>query len=85
MEVNIEDEVYDIRFRHERRYEGDVDVPLPNGGRTVAYMFTASGDTIETYADCSVKDTYNKKLGRIISAGRLLKLLGLNTKEAKKL
>ena len=83
MATIIDGNVYDIRFRHEREWDGDS--PKPNGGRTVAYVFSTDGERIEAYANCSLKDTYNKKLGRIISGGRLFKLLGLNTKEACKL
>jgi hypothetical protein len=82
MEMNIEDEVYNIKWRHERILKEDCVTPIPNGGRTVAYILDNEGTPIEAYANCSERDTYNKKLGRIIATGRVLKLLGLNTKEA---
>jgi len=91
MEIEIDGKVFDIRWRHERNYHFigssniHISTPLPNGGRTVAYIFNTKGKPIETYANCSIKDTYSKKLGRIIATGRLLKLLGLPTKEATKL
>jgi len=91
MEIKIDEEIYDIRWRHERntlidsRYNIEYIRINPNGGRTVAYIFNTKGKPIEAYANCSVKDTYNKHLGRVIATGRLLKKLGLNTKEACKI
>ncbi len=83
MELDINGEIYDIRWRHERiRMPDNI---LPNGGKTIAYMIDTQGNTLEASANCSIKDTYNKKLGRIIATGRLLKKLGLDTKKATQL
>ena len=76
--MKIEEEVYDIRIKHERLHGEDTNI-LSNGGRTIAYMFDTKGNKLKTYANCSLKDSYNKKLGRIIALGRMLKLLELNT------
>ena len=76
--MKIEEDIYDIRIKHERVHGEDANI-LSNGGRTVAYMFDIDGNKVETYANCSLKDSYNKKLGRIIALGRMLKLLELNT------
>jgi len=90
MEIEIDGCIYDIKWRHERLHKfidnsREEEIVLPNGGRTVAYIFGADGSPIEAYSDCSEKDTYSKKLGRVISTGRLFKMLGLPTKEATKL
>ena len=72
---------YDIRWKHER--PSDIDGHyLPKGGRTVAYCINGDEERVEAYADCSIRDTYNKKIGRIIATGRLLKMLGADTKIA---
>ena len=80
MEMDIDGEVYDIKWRHERETKDDN--ILPNGGKTIAYIIDSEGNTIEGTSNCSIRDTYNKKLGRIIATGRLFKTLGLNTKRA---
>lgn len=88
MLINIKDEVYDIRWRHERinlSPEGLVPCISSKGGRTVAYIMDKKGKPIEAYAECSIKDSYNKKLGRLIATGRLFKILGLDTNEAKRI
>ena len=81
MEVKINNEIYDIRWRHER----DFIIENKIKGRTVAYIWDINGKAIETYANCSIHDTYNKKLGRRIATGRLFKILGLDTQIANKL
>ena len=83
MEIDVNGEIYDIRWRHERCSLEDV--IQPNGGKTIAYIIDSEGNTIEGISNCSLKDTYNKKLGRIIATGRLFKTLGLDTKIAIKI
>ena len=83
---------YKIKYIHDRNWAdlstdemhmGCEPYILPKGGTTVAFITDNDGNILhEAYAVCSVKDTYNKRLGRIISTGRLLKHLGLNTKLA---
>lgn len=94
MEIETKNgEVYTIKWRHERPLDSYRDKSMYGqisrkwsdiykGGRTVAYIFDKDGNKIEAYANCSVRDTYNKKLGRKIAVGRLLKILELDTKMA---
>ena len=64
----------DVKFLHYRVYEednhGEVTV-ASNGGTTVAYIEGEEGIS-HAFAYCHELDRYNKKLGRIKSAGRLL-------------
>ena len=76
--MEIDDDIYEICIRHERLHDQDDNI-LGIGGRTVAYIIDTDGNKLETYANCSIKDSYNKKLGRMIAIGRMLKLLKLNT------
>ena len=67
---------YSVWYRHEREYErknakGKVIIK----GQTVAFIELEDESVIEAYAECSVRDYYNKKLGRMIAAGRLKKKL----------
>ena len=73
MEVEYKGDKYPVKYRH-IRLEEDGKI-LPNGGKTIAFIELKDGSTIESQADCSLRDTYCKKLGRIISTGRLLKKL----------
>ena len=78
MEVEYKGKKYQVKYKHIRLAEEDGTEHgkiLPNGGQTIAYIELEDGKTIEAQADCSIKDTYCKKLGRIISSGRLEKLL----------
>jgi len=81
MNVDIKGQECRIRWIH-CRIEDDSGKTLPRGGETIAYILNDKGKRISGHAYCSVKDTYNKKLGRTIATGRLLKSLGLNTKLA---
>ena len=64
----------DVKFLHYRVYEednhGEVTV-ASNGGTTVAYIEGEEGIS-HAFAYCHELDRYNKELGRIKSAGRLL-------------
>ncbi len=64
----------DVKFLHYRAYEqdshGEVTV-ASNGGTTVAYIEGEEGIS-HAFAYCHELDRYNKELGRIKSAGRLL-------------
>lgn len=68
----------DVKFLHYRAYEIVPDGPgqetaviLCNGGTTVAYIEGEEGIS-HAFAYCHELDRYNKELGRIKSAGRLL-------------
>jgi len=59
------------------------EVALPKGGVTIAYIGQDYDNKIaEGIIECSNKDSYSKKFGRMIATGRLLKNLGLDTKLA---
>ena len=85
---------YPIRYMHIRLHN-DKDEVLSKGGKTVAYIgefqeVPEIKDYIPKHkrlieiergvANCSRRDVYNKKLGRLIATGRLLKKLGLPRK-----
>jgi hypothetical protein len=54
------------------------DILSPRGGLTVADAYDSDGILIEFgEAACSMRDNYNKRLGRQIAVGRLLKRLEL--------
>ena len=68
----------DVKFLHYRAYEIIPDGPgqetaviTSNGGATVAYIEGEEGIS-HAFAYCHELDRYNKELGRIKSAGRLL-------------
>lgn len=68
----------DVKFLHYRAYEeiptGDGDAReqiASHGGSTVAYVEGEEGISF-AFAHCHELDRYNKELGRIKSAGRLL-------------
>jgi len=78
--INVNDkEEVKVYFQHHRNKDENGRV-LPTGGETIAYTFDDKNKKIEAYAVCSMKDDYNKKLGRWIDTGRLLKMLGYNPK-----
>ena len=68
-----------VKFLHYRAYEEQLNkdgtdynqVIASNGGATVAYVEGEEGVTF-AFAFCHDLDRYNKELGRIKSAGRLL-------------
>ncbi len=47
--------------------------PLPHGGRTFCTLIFPGGTEVGGVADCSIRDPYNKKIGRDIALGRALK------------
>lgn len=58
-----------VRFIHFRNQKTDYDtntqVPLIKGGATVAWRFDENGDIqVGAPAVCSIKDNYNKSIGR---------------------
>ena len=74
---------YKVKYSHFREIDIDTGTILPCGGRTIAFISDDENLPINMgIADCSYKDTYNKKLGRMIATGRLLKKIGLDTKLA---
>jgi len=74
---------YKVKYQHyitRSEYTGEI---LPNGGTTLAFISDDDGNDLAIgYSFCSMKDVYNKKLGRMIATGRLLKKIGLDTKLA---
>ena len=76
--VEYKGKEYFIKYRHERDMDENGN-PEQRGGKTVAYIvlaWKADGsalDVILAEAECSKHDIFNKKLGRIIAGGRLLK------------
>lgn len=71
-EIRYKNEDYLIKFRHERLIKDGI--IQPKGGRTVAYIIDKNKNVLlEAYADCSLKDCYNKPIGRRIAEGRLVK------------
>lgn len=53
----------------------------PRGGRTMVEIYSVEEEAPVAVgmARCSLKDNYNKKIGRDIATGRALKELGKNT------
>ena len=84
MKIKTNDEEMEIFIRHER-YKDNIGRIKPNGGRTVAWIYEDDNKNValSSVAVCSKRDTYNKKLGRRIAIGRLLKALGKDTKYYK--
>lgn len=70
-EITYRGTPYKIKFRHERKLDGDI--ILPKGGKTVAYILLDkdSGESISAESLCSKKDTFDKAMGRRVAAGRL--------------
>jgi hypothetical protein len=83
MKIDVDGKEMHIFYRHER--EKDEKGNVSNyGGKTIAYT-VIDDETISGVADCSDKDIYSKKLGRIMALGRLFKTLGLDTHKAIKI
>lgn len=83
MKYEIDGKEYHIFFQHDRRL--DEAGKISNyGGQTVAFTTDKKSKqiTAKGIANCSEKDIYDKKLGRVIAAGRLFKELGIPTKYA---
>lgn len=66
----IKDKVQFLHFRHV--FAGKVN---PKGGLTIAYKLHYEGEIANSiefeFSECSLKDHYNKRKGRLISGGRL--------------
>ena len=77
-ELEYNEQMYLVKFRHVRM-PVCVDNPdlgvLSNGGKTIASIKLSETEFITAEANCSVKDAYNRRLGRFISLGRLRKKL----------
>ncbi len=67
---------YTLMYEHKRKFlkNGQLD---NHGGVTIAFIKDRGVDTrlFEAEAKCCKKDIYNKKRGRTIAKGRLLKLI----------
>lgn len=59
------------RFIHLRRRDPFFGHLEPKGGITVAYDIDPAGTVHYTFSQCSNKDHYNKRIGRLVSTGRL--------------
>ena len=61
-----------IKFVHCRNKKNDGSV-MPNGGLTIAYVLNGAFKVVGfAAARCNPKDHYNKHIGRMKAAGRLL-------------
>lgn len=74
-----------IKFIHRRpivsinRFDGTSTDYASHGGYTIAYRVIKDANAVEySIARCSKKDNFNKKMGRMISTGRLMQ--GVNKK-----
>lgn len=71
---------YFVRFQHKKDFEGKskYDDKMRIKGITIAYISERIENEYvvhaEAIAECSVKDHFDKKLGRTIALGRLLKM-----------
>jgi hypothetical protein len=74
---------YEVRFEHWRPMDGQPGLgrymrgvtkwtPAPRGGLTICKAMSADGVARVAKADCSVRDSFCYRLGRLISAGRVL-------------
>jgi hypothetical protein len=77
--IIIDGTEFRVKYRHLRptNEKGEY---LPRGGTTVAYILKDEVE-IKGVSECSMRDTYRKKLGRIIATGRLLKTLNIPRKQ----
>jgi hypothetical protein len=60
-----------VKFIHLRRRDPLWGFLEPTGGITVAYDIEPDGRVRYVHAQCSNKDHYNKRIGRMVSTGRL--------------
>jgi len=82
--VEIDGEEYRIDYIHHRNmyHNGNGTMQIaPKGGTTIA-VINKDNKNIIGLSKIPSNKTYNKKMGRIVAGGRLLKKLGLNTKLA---
>lgn len=84
MKLKIGKKNVNIYFQHHRPVWYDERGPHihNHGGMTEAYVLDKKGNRTSAYAKCHKEDVYNKKMGRVIAAGKLFKQLGLPTKVA---
>jgi hypothetical protein len=72
---NVEHKVRYVHFRH--LVDGKIH---SKGGVTLAFLSREDGSIIAKGEHIVLGESFNKKLGRIIATGRLLKQLGLPRK-----
>ena len=67
-----------IKYIHLRAYyAAEGNIPDACGGATIAYKARSLEEVEYFIAKCYHKDHFNKKLGRLISSGRLIKGMGV--------
>lgn len=67
---------YKIRVMHGRINGRDGQI-LPKGGVTVIEVTTPDGKTtVKGMAECSIKDSWNRKMGNKIALGRAMEQIG---------
>lgn len=71
----LEEGEYLTRFEMRERFPVSERAILPNGGMTTARIELPDGRVATGEARCSVRDNYNRKIGRDIAIGRALKSL----------
>ena len=74
-ELSYKGKTYPVKFHHVRFLEGDKKVPSTNGGVTFASIEIDNDKCITEKAVCSLRDHFNKKIGRMMAMGRLRKKL----------
>lgn len=73
-ELEYGGKIYPVWYRHEKDYRRRrKNGRLVARGRTVAFFQPDEKHVMEAFAECSIKDCFSKKMGRVIAAGRLLK------------
>lgn len=83
--VNYNEKEYKVRYQHKRIIKNEQ--IYSKGGTTIAYISDSRYGSpkpplLMAEAHCSSKDSYNKKIGRMIALGRLKKIIEIyeNTK-----
>lgn len=56
---------------------------LPRGGETIVEVITPDGQTLTGNAKCSLKDSFNKKMGLKIALGRAINGHGRTARTAR--
>lgn len=85
-EITFKGKTYPVSFRHDmehirkHKYSGKIFIR----GRTIARIKLEDDTVIRGETECSILDQFSKRLGRIISYGRLEKALGLPVGNARK-
>ena len=72
--VTYKGQEYIVKYKHERVSHAPGQIE-PRGGLTTAYIIVDETIPFEGHAKCHSKETYNKRIGRNVSLGRLRKLL----------